>query len=137
MPKGPPPSSPQVLPSAATLAATEALDKAAFTGTVIGAQRQTPSIYSNIISLKLSATDFAILFSQEMPSTTPLRMTIQELALVNMSHGTMKILSENLSRIVKEVESILGPIKVASVSRPKDEQIEVLIGPLRALKIEE
>jgi len=136
MPKGPPPP-PQGLPSAATLAATEAPDQAAFTSTIIGAQRQTPSFYSNVITLKLSATDFAILFSQEMPSTMPRRMTIQEQAIVNMSHGTMKILSEHLSAVVKELESVLGPIKVAAVSRPKDEQMEALIGPLRATKMEE
>ena len=130
MPKGP-------LPSAATLAASEALDQAAFTGTVTGPQRQTPSIYSNVITLKVSATDFGILFSQDMPSTMPRRVTIQELVLVNMSHGTMKLLSEHLSMVVKEVESILGPIKVAAANRPTDELKEALIAPLRATKIEE
>jgi len=124
------------LPSAATLAATEAPDQAAVSS-IINAQRPAPSIYSNVITLKVSATDFGILFSQDMPSTMPHRVTIQELVLVNMSHGTMKLLSEHLSMVVKEVESILGPIKVAAANRPTDELKEALIAPLRATKIEE
>jgi hypothetical protein len=98
-----------------------------------------PSVYSNLLSVKVSFGDVAILFAHEVPPagvlTVPagspvLQTGAQPDIMVNMSYVTAKVLSENLALLIQEYEAKFGPIKIPTAGRPKAEQMRQMVANL-------
>jgi hypothetical protein len=94
--------------------------------------------YANGFTFRATISDFSIVFlSLTSPPGQPGPLMNKEEGTAIMTLPTLKVLSEHLAGSVKAIEDILGPIKVDSRMRPKDEQIKALIAGILTADLKE
>ena len=95
-------------------------------------------IYASGFSFRATMSDFSIIFlSLASPPGALSAMLNQEETAITMTLPTLKVISENLSAVVKRIEEHLGPIKIDVRMRPDETRLAALFSGMDPSQIKE
>lgn len=99
-------------------------------------QKEIPYVYVQNFQYKLNNTDLSIIFLKDNLQLDGSISLSQELS-VTLTHMTLKVLTEQLSSIVRAIEQERGPIKIPENARNMREVLDQLMVGIRATKLVE